>query len=332
MARPMRQPLLSIVSALSMPSMLSMLSMLSMIYVLSMLPIRNAHAQSDSARVDQLFLMASSGEVRFRDMVQPAKDSLSAMGETAAIWLSRKLNATDARERLTLADLFEKIGAVAVPYVVPYLDSAGEYMPKNAARCLGRIGDTSATLPLIPQLNNELYAVRSEVATALGKIGDNRATPPLIARLDHEPDSDVRKSCVVALGVIGDTSAVTTVIGFLGDPFYGVRQSAQTALTKMEPLPVAAMMNAVDDLDGIARHGAIVAVGASDESRAQDRLLGLLDDPDPLIRGFAIEGLAVHTLQRARDRVQELKHDESHPFVLAQIARFERAVQRSNES
>jgi HEAT repeat protein len=306
--------------------------MLAILSMAAILPIQAAHAQSDSTRVERLFLMASSGEVRFRDMVEPAKDSLIAMGETAAIWLSRKLDATDAREQHTLAGLFDKIGAVAVPYVVPYLDSAGEYMPKNAARCLGRIGDTSATLPLIPKLNHELYAVRSQVATALGKIADKRATPPLIACLDGEPDSDVRKSCVVALGTIGDTSAATTVVRFLADPFYGVRQSAQTALTKMEPLPVGAMIGAVEQLDGVARHGAIVALGASDDTRAQDRLLNLLDDSDPLIRGFAVEGLAVHTLERAQQRVQEMASNESHPFVLAQIARFERTVQRNSES
>jgi HEAT repeat protein len=254
--------------------------------------------------------MASSGEVRFRDMVQPAKDSLAAMGETAAIWLSRKLNATDARERHTLAELFEKIGAVAVPHVVPYLDSSCEYMPKNAARCLGRIGDTSATLPLLPKLNHDLYAVRSQVATALGKIADPRATDELITRLDDE---------------FGDTRAVATLICFLGDPFFGVRQSAQSALAGMGPPPIDELVGAIHRFDGIARYGAVVALGGSDDDRARYQLMSMLESEDPLIRGFAVEGLAAHPTDSVRIRVSELKRTESHPFVLAQIARLEKS-------
>ena len=136
-----------------------------------------AQAETDDAKIGRLFMMASSGAVRFHDLVQPAKDSLAAMGETAAIGLARKLNATDARERLTLADIFAAIGPVAVPHVVPYLDSAGEYMPKNAARCLGRIADTSATLALIPKLNRAPSVISSPVSTTNPTATSARVAP-----------------------------------------------------------------------------------------------------------------------------------------------------------
>ena len=286
-----------------------------------------AVGESDSARVERLFMMASSGEVRFQDMVQPAKDSLAAMGEAAAIGLARKLNVTDARERQTLADLFAAIGSVAVPHVVPFLDSTGEYMPKNAARCLGRIADSSATLPLIPKLRHELYAVRSEVATALGKIADRRAVNDLIACLETESDSDVRKSCTVALGEIGDTTAATTLIRCLGDSFFGVRQSALESLAKMKPPPVSELAAAVHQYSGVARHGAIVALGATGDERARTFMIDMLGSPDPFIRGFAVEGLSADSTAGTRTQIQLLQGRESDFFVLAQIARWESARQ-----
>jgi HEAT repeat protein len=283
----------------------------------------SARAETDDAKVDRLFMIASSGAVRFQELVQPAKDSLAAMGETAALGLVRKLNATDARERLTLADIYAAIGSVAVPHVVPYLDSAGEYMPKNAARCLSRIADTSATLALIPKLNHDLYAVRSGVATALGKIGDPRAVDDLIARLSDEPDSDVRKSCAVALGSIGDTSAAPILVYCLADPFFGVRQSAQTALTELNPSPITPLLAAIHRSSGMARHGAIVALGMTGNERARGFLINMLESSDPMVRGFSVEGLSNDSTAVIREHIVSLKEQESDPFVRAQIARWE---------
>lgn len=277
---------------------------------------------SDSARVDSLFVYASSGSVRFRDMVQPAKDSLIAMGEKAAPWLARKLDATDARERLTLAQLFEGIGAVAVPYVTPYLDSAGEYMPKNAARCLGKIDDSSATPALITQLDHKEYSVRSEVATALGMIADGRATQPLLDQLSDEPDPEVRKSAVVALGRIGDPAAAEALIDAFDDPFFGVRQTAILAIGNLKEPPTAKVADAVHMNSGIARHAAIVALGQCDTELAHGILLDMLNSPDPMIRGFALEGLSVDSAEEDLAVVAGRLSGESDPFVLAQLARL----------
>lgn len=282
-----------------------------------------ARAETDQAKIDRLFMMASSSGIQFRDMVKPAQDSLVAMGETAAIGLMRKLSASDARERRTLADIYAGIGAVAVPYLIPYLDSAGEYMPKNAARCLSLIADTSATLALIPTLNHDLYGVRSEAATALGKIADPRAVDPLIARLRDEPDSDVRKSCVVALGAIGDSAAAPILIDALADPFFGVRQTAQIALTKLSPPPVNPLVAAIHRFGGIARYGAIVALGETGDAKGRGFLIDMLQSTDPMVRGFAVEGLSADSTAAVADRIVSLKDKESDPFVRAQIERWE---------
>ena len=42
-------------------------------------------------KVDSLFVIASSGEVKYRDMVEPAKDSIAAIGADAVPILVDKL-------------------------------------------------------------------------------------------------------------------------------------------------------------------------------------------------------------------------------------------------
>jgi len=56
--------------------------------------------------VNRLFMQASDGAIRHSDLVQPSKDSLAAMADSAAKYLALKLHSTDARERHTLVDIF----------------------------------------------------------------------------------------------------------------------------------------------------------------------------------------------------------------------------------
>ena len=281
-----------------------------------------ACAETDSSRVMRLFLYASEGGVRYRDFVEPAKDSLAQMGADAARWLVHRLDATDARERLTLADIFEKIGPAATPHVVDHLDAPGDYTPRNAARCLGRIGDSSAVPALVRQLDNPWFNVRSQVATALGEIKDPRALDALLSRLPDEGDSDVRKSCVVALGRLGDARAAETLVAYLNDPFFGVRQSALQSLIDLAPCPLALLREAAQGFTPPGQYGAIVALGGCDDQRARSTLLQLLRFEDAMIRGFAVEALALHPEPKSRRAIEKLAASETDPFVIAQIARY----------
>ncbi|MEW5701207.1 MAG: HEAT repeat domain-containing protein [Candidatus Zixiibacteriota bacterium] len=290
-----------------------------------------AHAQTDSARVDRLFMWATAGDIRFAAGVQPAKDSLAAMGPVAARWLAFKLRTSDARERRALSEIFQKIGPVATPYLVPCLDSSGEDMPANTANALGLIGDTAAVEPLIAHLGHREHRVRSEVATALGKTKDKRAVDSLIVTLQTDDDSDVRKSAAVALGSIGDSSAAPALVRALEDPFYGVRLSAQRSLTRLVPPPSGLLIDAISVLSGAARYCAVVALGGCPDAAAHKTLLHFLGSPDPYERGFAIEGLAIHPSQQERKRVDALKRKEKDPFVRAQMERLERRAEANQD-
>ncbi len=301
----------------------------SLLFLLHSLFATTAHAETDSSRVARLFMWASDGNVRHRDLVDPAKDSLGQMGEKAASWLAKKLGTSDARERLTLADIFEKIGKPATPFLIPYLDAPGEDTPRNTARCLERIKDTAAVIPLLAQMDHPEYSVRSQVATALGKTRDSQALDSLINHLANDPDSDVRKSCAVAIGDCGDGEGVRTLVGALSDESFAVRQSSIAGLIKLRapfPLLEQALAGTEGEGDATARYSTIVALSGISEPRAEKIIDGFLMDSDPKVRGFAVEGLGAGTPLEHAARVATLKKSETNPFVLAQIARFEQIV------
>lgn len=285
-----------------------------------------AHAESDSARVARLFMWASDGNVRHRDLVAPAKDSLGLMGAKAAPWLAKKLYTTDARERLTLAEVFEKIGTAGTSAILPYLESKGEDAPRNAARCLERIKDTAAVVPLLAQMDHPEYSVRSQVATALGKTKHHSALDSLIAHLSTDHDSDVRKSCVVAIGDCGGNTGIDALVAALSDSSFAVRQSSMTALIKLKTSMPLLDLESVAGLSTVATNARILSLCAIAEPRSEKLIEGLLRDADPLTRGFAVEGLGVGNPLQYESRVAELKSSETDPFVLAQIARFEQIV------
>ncbi len=103
---------------------------------------------------------------------------------------------------------------------------------------------------------------------------------------------------------------------------FGVRQAATEALTKLDTPPADKLLAAIKTSKGIARHGAIVALGGCDDPRGRDALLALLKDSDASIRGFAVEALAANPDDDIRSQVEALETDENEPFVLGQIARF----------
>lgn len=285
-----------------------------------------SHAETDSARVARLFMWASDGNVRHRDFVAPAKDSLGLMGAKAAPWLAKKLYTTDARERLTLAEVFEKIGTAGTAAILPYLEAEGEDAPRNTARCLERIKDTAAVVPLLAQMDHPEYSVRSQVATALGKTKHHMALDSLIHHLSKDPDSDVRKSCAVAIGDCGGHDGVEALVAALSDSSFGVRQSGLTALIKLKaPEPLLDVTSESAD-DAVARHASIVAICAIDEPRSEKVINHLLTSDDPLTRAFAVEGLGQGNALQYQDVVAKTMARETDPFVLAQIARFEQIV------
>jgi len=198
----------------------------------------DAVAETDLKRkVDSLFVIASSGEVKYRDLVEPAMDSIAAIGTDAVPILIDKFTTKSARERWTVIWILQRIGSPAVPYLVRALKRPSGLVVQRVCWALGDIGDTAAVEPLIGVTDHTRWQVRDQAVGALGKIGDRRADKAVAGALS-DPVGQVRKSAVVSCGKLTVESSVEQLAHALGDEFYGARLEAAEALLKMDTAKV----------------------------------------------------------------------------------------------
>ena len=204
-------------------------------------------------KVDSLFVIASSGEVKYRDMVEPAKDSIAAIGTDAVPILVDKFTTKSARERWTIIKILEKIGSPAVPYLVTALKRPNGLVVQRVCWALGDIADTAAVDPLIGVTGHSRWQVRDQAVGALGKIGDRRADEAAVVAL-RDPIGQVRKAAVVSCGKLIVEGSIEQLLHILGDEFYGARLAAAEALLKMDTGKVMAAladsMESVNDFVG----------------------------------------------------------------------------------
>ncbi|UCD63889.1 MAG: HEAT repeat domain-containing protein [Candidatus Zixiibacteriota bacterium] len=192
-------------------------------------------------KVDSLFVIASSAELKSRDQVEPAKDSIAALGVDVVPVLVGKFTTKSARERMTIIQIFKRIGSPAVPYLVRSLNLADGLVVQRVCWALGDIGDTAAVLPLKQVSTHPRWQVRDECLGALGDIGDPRAADAVLAGFSDEA-GQVRKAAVVAAGKVGLARAIPGLVAMLADDFYGARLSAVEALLQLDTAVVVATL------------------------------------------------------------------------------------------
>ena len=197
---------------------------------------------------DSLFVIASSGEVRFRDMVEPAIDSIAAMGEEVVPLLIDKFTTKSARERLTVINILKKIGSAAVPDLVQALRSLDGLVVQRVCWALGDIKDSAAVEPLIGVCDHSRWQVREQAIGALGKIGDH-AADHVILQSFADSIGQVRKAAAVSAGKMGIVDAVPGLVHTLGDEFYGARLSAMDWLLKIDTAVVVQTLRDSIDSD-----------------------------------------------------------------------------------
>ncbi len=99
-----------------------------------------------------------------------------------------------------------------------------------AATGLGRVGDSSVTEPLIDRLGDSDPRVRTRSAVACGRIRDPRAVEPLEKRVQIDPNVDVRKAAVEALGEIKTQGSLAVLLEAADDPNESIRHVIADAL------------------------------------------------------------------------------------------------------
>ncbi|MBN1285965.1 MAG: HEAT repeat domain-containing protein [Anaerolineae bacterium] len=172
---------------------------------------------------------------------------------------------------------------------------------QTAAEALGQIGDVHAVPGLIRAMRDSDIGVRICAIQALGlriRKQDVRAVPMLIEVSLYDPDAEVRRVAVHALGKIGDIRAIPTLIYILDNMDENqTHQVAEAALAELGEQPLGNFA-VLTDLVAALAHGralvrwvAAVALGLMGEARAAPHLIALLYDIDYQVRQAAAEAL-----------------------------------------
>jgi len=189
--------------------------------------------------MNDYFLMASSGEPRFRDWQKAGMDSLTANPEAAIAALIPHFDTDVARRRHRIKDALKTIGAPAVPALRELLREGPSEYRRQAAWCLEEIGDPRA-FPDLMALLAEPRDHRDEVSAlaALARLNDLgrvqrklllRACEKLLAR--EESHVFVRKEIAYLLGR-QELGGHAHLVSLAADPHYAPRWMAREALAE----------------------------------------------------------------------------------------------------
>jgi HEAT repeat protein len=215
----------------------------------------------------------------------------------------QRLSSSDAEER---RDAVMSLGAMRSPAASRVAASALNDLsiPVRVAATTAILwlpADESAAL-LLPLLKDKDIFVRQETAYALGKARSRAGTNPLIALLGVEKDSGVRGAAVVALGQIGDETAVVTLAQILApegkksknlDNEFVMRAAARSLgqIKSRSGIPalLSAVQNEGNDMD--VRREAAEALGQIGAPEAVPVLRGLTTSSDPYLAKAAHDSL-----------------------------------------
>lgn len=277
---------------------------------------------------EELFVRASSAELQYVGMLEPARRLLVERHRTSVPYLVTKLDTDDPRERIALENLFVRIGADAVPELLEALRTEARRDDTTrgarlAAYVLARIGDPSAVGPLIEETGHPEWKMRSSVADALGHLGGRESVEALV-RLIADPDRSVRTSAAASLdrAAGGDPGTVKEVaaralLEALSDPFHGVRYAASDALGSLGSGIVSPLAEIAGNADPTGRLMAIRALGLVGDDDAVREIERHLDDADWAVRSHAARaaGQWVSLSPGAIRKLERMAMNDPHPLV-----------------
>src|SRR5215213_340675 len=184
-------------------------------------------------------------------------------------------------------------------------------------KALVRHGSATVDL-LMSQLTAEDLEVRRSAIVALGRIGDSSATQALVNTLS---DESLALDAANALGEIGDPRAVDGLLKLIGSEDASVRQAAVSALNSVMPPPVSErIIPLLHDSDPNVRESAVKIAGYFGYPKAASGLVELSRDPNERVRCAAIEHLPFVEEERAFDVLVHAMKEET-PNVRAAAAR-----------
>lgn len=188
-----------------------------------------------------------------------SNDAIIALGKigdvTVAPYLIHTLYRRWDRSRYLSADAFEKMGDATVPVLQNILHEEIVERKIWAVQTLKEIGE-AATPSLIQALQDKERAIKVYATGALSDIGGPATVPSLIEVLASGSEEwSIRENAAEALGKIGDTSAVLSLIQALSYDDDSVRRTAAKALRQIGSGAVPRLIEILGTTEGdVRRH------------------------------------------------------------------------------
>jgi HEAT repeat protein len=243
------------------------------------------------------------------------------------------------------------LGDEARDILIPALDDEDANVRKNAARGLGKIGDTAAVEPLIHVLENDKdRLVRRNAAMALCNIGDSRAVEPLIAYIKRK-GLFTRRKIIHRLGEIGDANVIPLLFAFMEERRLFTRGKLTRAITRIalrssdtNPV-VTALENGDDRIRGAAakvldntgwkpannKESALYLIAKKKwkpllgvGKEAVDALIGIVNDKNKTVRLDAVKTLGKIGSPRAVEPLIKRLYYEYNPNWFTVVAALDR--------
>ena len=242
-------------------------------------------------RFESLFVFATTGEVKYQNLVKPAKDSIAALGADVVPFLVDKCNTKSARERVAIIEILKQIGKPAVPELVKGLRRTNGLIVERVCMALAEIGDSSAVPGLLSVTGNARWQVREQSVGALGKCKDQRGDEAVATAL-LDTIGQVRKSAAVATGELRLESQIPQLVHMLGDDFYGARMCALETLAGLDTAKVIRVCtDSMLSSSSVIGDRACAVLGRFNTSQSRDVLIMQTRSDNPNRRAHA--GLAL---------------------------------------
>ncbi len=205
-----------------------------------------------------------------------------------------------------ISDLASReISPTGIQNLLDALETPGKENLRSIALVLGwlkRSGVDRALTRLMGRVD-----LRDDIIDALVRHG-SATVELLIGQLKSE-DLEVRRSAVVALGRIGDSTAAPALLESLNDESLAI--DAANALGQIgDPRAVDGLVNLIGNTDASVRQAAVSALNSLTVSSMSERIIPLLHDPDPNVRESAVKIAGYFGYPESAGALLELSHDE----------------------
>jgi HEAT repeat protein len=269
--------------------------------------------------VDSLWIRAASGDIKFKDQVEPSKKSIIEMGTQAIPRMLTKLNTRDAREMQTAIDIFKGIGEPAIDPLSKLVNDNDPFTRRTSIRCLEEIKNPRAIDPLLTVVNHDDFRTRAAAISALGSIGDSRAGDAVMKALIDNNEL-VATAAAVACGKIKTGINIQLLIGALMHPYYGVRYSAARALASIGEPAVQPLISHLDSFpESKGAEFVILALGQIGSSKAAPVLEKAIKSEQWTIRAAAAEAMGLYKDNKFHKALNNALKMETQPLVKAKI-------------